>query len=398
MTNPLRVPSTGVSRAELAREVAWRRLHLADAMQRRGIEALVVASEANAVYLTGYETTVWGNKSKPFAVVFAPPQRPCVVCHVGEAASVELDAIDVDVDPYAGPEVLSIDGTVQLDYQLPAVDAVVAAVNRSEAATAGLERSWHFLPGLTPLALERLVEQLTVPALDASPAIWETRRVKTDWELAQMRTAARAAELTHEAFARSAQVGMTERELGRLLRVCAYDAGAERIGYSGIIAGVDRAPLGGPTDRRWERSQLLFADIGLQCNGGYFADFNRIYAAATPTEKQLRGYDSVVQALDRGREQVRAGTRVSELAEAIIGERSTIYARVGHGLGLEMPEPPSISPFDETPLKAGEVICIEPNCLVDGVGWLVSEEEVVITESAHDLLSAPFPRELPVIT
>jgi Xaa-Pro aminopeptidase len=106
MTNPLQVSSTGASRAELTDEVSGRRERLAEAMQRRGIEALVVASEANASYLSGYETTFWGNRSKPFAVVFMPPERPCVVCHVGEAVSVELDAIDVDIHPYAGPQQL----------------------------------------------------------------------------------------------------------------------------------------------------------------------------------------------------------------------------------------------------------------------------------------------------
>lgn len=309
----------------------------------------------------------------------------------------ELDAVDVDVHPYVGPRTLSVDGTVQLDYQLTAVDSIIAVIRQTEAAAVGLERSWHFIPGLTALAQERLIIQLGVPTLDASAAIWETRRIKSEWEVTQMKAAAGAAELTHRAFAKSARLGMTERELNRLLRRCAYDAGAERVGYSGIVAGVDRAPLGGPTDRRWERDQLLFADICLQLNGGYFADFNRIYAGASPSEEQRRGYDALVQALDRGRADLNAGTQVSQLAATIIGDQPTVYARVGHGLGLEMPEPPSISTLDTSALKSGEIVCIEPNFFVDGVGWLVSEEEVVITERGHELLSPPFPRELPVI-
>jgi Xaa-Pro aminopeptidase len=88
---------------------------------------------------------------------------------------------------------------------------------------------------------------------------------------------------------------------------------------------------------------------------------------------------------------------VTELAEALIGETPTIYARVGHGLGLEMPEPPSLSPLDATPLREGEVICIEPNTHLDGVGWLVSEEEVVVTAEGNELLSPPFPQHLEVI-
>jgi Xaa-Pro aminopeptidase len=390
-------PSLGIDRTELALEVAARRDRIAEAMKAQDLEALVVASEANAFYLTGYETTFFGNKSKPFVVVFSPPRRPIVICHVGEEPSVTLDAIDVDVRPYVGPHVLAVRDGVQIDYQLPAADAVVEALGTLDVASVGLEASWHFIPGFTPLAFDRLRDGISGRLEDASPVLWHARRRKSAWELEQMRVAAHAAETAHRAFAADARVGMTERELNRLLLRHAYDAGAEKIGYSGIVAGIDRAPLGGPTDRVWMRGQMLFVDICLQLNGGYFADFNRVYASDTPTAAQQSAYDGVVAALARARDVVRAGAAISDLATAMIGDQPTIYARVGHGLGLEMPEPPSLSPQDPTTLRSGEVLCIEPNFRAPDVGWLVSEEEVVVTDEGYELLSPPFPDELQVI-
>jgi Xaa-Pro aminopeptidase len=389
-------PSAGVDRSALATEIARRRAALAAAMREHGIEALVVASEGNALYLTGYETTFWGNKSKPFVVVYAPPARPTVICHVGEEVSVRLDAVNVDVVPYVGPDVLPVSGGVQIDYQLPAADALVAHLRRLGAGRVGMEVSWHFVPGFTPLALGRVRERLGGEVLDASPALWRARGVKSAWEVDQMRRAANIAESAHQAFAEAARVGMTERELNRLLRMLAYQAGAENIGYSGIIAGIDRAPLGGPTDRPWERGQLLFADLCPQVHG-YFADFNRVYASVQPTAEQERAYAGVVDALAAGREVATAGAPVGELADVMIGGVPSFYARVGHGLGLEMPEPPSLSPQDPTPLAAGTVLCLEPNREVQGVGWLVSEETVLMTEGAPELLSPSFPEELRVI-
>jgi Xaa-Pro aminopeptidase len=388
--------SGGVERTALRTEVARRRRVLAEAMRREDLDALVVASEANALYLTGYETTFWANKSKPFVVVFAPPAPPTVICHVGEEVSVRLDAIEVDVEPYVGPEVLDVSGGVQIDYQLPAADALAEHLRRSGAQRVGMELSWHFIPGFTPLAMERLRERCPGAVVDASAALWSARGVKSAWEVEQMRLAAAAAETAHLAFADAARVGMTERELGRLLRMFAYEAGAERVAYSGIIAGIDRAPLGGPTDRPWERGQMLFADICPQVNG-YFADFDRVYASAPPTPEQTRAYAGVVDALREGRELATAGVPVAQLADAMIGDVPSFYARVGHGLGLEMPEPPSLSPLDPTPLGPGAVICLEPNRETPGVGWLVSEETVLITGAAPELLSPPFPEELRVI-
>jgi Xaa-Pro aminopeptidase len=389
-------PSAGVDRAALAGEIEARRRGLAATMAEQGIDALVVATEANAFYLTGYETTFFGNRSKPFVVVFIPPEA-IVVCHVGEEPSVRLDAVDVDVQPYVGPDVLSVAGGVQIDYQLPAAAAVSGLLRERGIGTVGAELTWHFIPGFTPQAFDELRSGFGGAVVDASPAIWRARRVKRAWELEQMRAAADAADLAHQAFAAEARVGMSERELNRLLRRSAYDAGAEKIGYSGIVAGIDRAPLGGPTNRRWERGQLLFADICLQLNGGYFADFNRVYASAAPSAAERAAYAEVVDALERARGIVRAGATPKELADAMLGDTPSIYARVGHGLGLEMPEPPSLSPQDETPLRAGEVLCLEPNRHVPGVGWLVSEEEVVVRDDGFELLSPSFPRELEII-
>lgn len=388
--------SPPIDRPGLEQDVARRRALLAADLRERGLDALVVASEANAHYLTGYETTFFGNRSKPFVTVLFANGDVSVVCHVGESTSVELDAIDVTVAPYVGPHVLRTDG-VHVDYQLPAVAELVSVLANAGAATVGIEEQWHFIPGFTLLAFDRLRQDFAGEVRDASGTIWRARRVKSPWELDRMRIAAEICETAHQAFAADARVGMTERELGRLLRRAAYDAGAERIGYSGIIAGIDRAPLGGPTDRPWERGQMLFVDLCLQIGGGYFADFNRVYASASPTAEQRAAYGSLVTALERTRGVVAAGTPVAEVAAALLGDAPSIYARAGHGLGQEMPEPPSLSPEDPTPLRAGEVLCLEPNGEYPGVGWLVGEEEVVVTEGGHDALSVRFPDELHVI-
>jgi Xaa-Pro aminopeptidase len=390
-------PSAPIDRAALREEIRNRRRQLATTMRAHDLDAIMVASEANAFYLTGYETTFFGNRSKPLIVVLTAEGDATVVCHIGEEPSVRLDAIDADVHPYVGPQTLPVTGGVQIDYQLSAVEAAGELLAQRGIRSVGIEESWHFIPGLTPLAVARLRELVDQPLRDASPTLWLARRVKSPWEREQMRHAADVCARAHRAFVETARVGMSERELNRMLRWHAYREGAEKIGYTGIIAGVDRAPLGGPTDRVWERGQMLFVDLCLQLGGGYFADFNRMYASDAPTDEQQSAYAQVVDALDRGREITRAGVLVKEIADAMIGGQDTIYARVGHGLGLEMPEPPSLSPQDDSPLRAGEVICLEPNRRVPGIGWLVSEETVAVTDDGVDLLSPSFPRELEVM-
>ena len=389
-------PSAEIDRDSLAAEIRDRRRRLDEAMRRHDLDGVVVASEANCVYLTGYQTTFWGNKSKPFAVVLAAGEQPRVVCHLGEVPSVERDAVDVSIEPYAGPVNVAATG-VQLDYQLPAAAEVARVISSLGLRRIGFELSWHFLPGFTPGAFDQLRNDLGAAEIcDASAAIWSLRRAKSEWEIAQMRVAVAVCEQAHRAFEEAAHPGLTERELNRLLIVCAFDAGAERVGYSGIVAGIDRAPLGGPTDRRWERDQLLMADICLQVNG-YFADFNRILAGAPQRAAALRAYSELVEALEQARAVLRPGASVRTVADALTGGAAGPYARVGHGLGLEMPEPPSLSLDDDSVLIPGEVLCLEPNRHVAGVGWLVGEEEVVVTSDGFELLSPPFPATMPEV-
>ena len=81
---------------------------------------------------------------------------------------------------------------------------------------------------------------------------------------------------------------------------------------------------------------------------------------------------------------------------------ATPIGRMGHGLGLDVTEPPSIAPGDETRLEEGMVITLEPSAVLPGAGGMaqrlmVHEEDLVVTRSGWELLSRRAPSALPVI-
>jgi len=382
-------------------EVLGRRQRLTQELEARGLDCIFVASEANAVYFTGYETTKWANKSKPIIVVLTRGGPTYFVCHAGEAPSVELDAVEVEVRPYAGPEHLTFDDQVELDYQITAARELTSVLRELGSRTVGMELTWHFIPDLTQLAIDRIREGLPkVKIVDASAAIWALRRYKSDLEIAKLREAADIVDRGHKLFSERAHVGMTEREIGRLLQQCGLEAGADRVPYVGVIAGVERAPLGGPTDRRWEPGQLLGIDLCLQVNG-YWGDFCRLYGGRSASTEQRDAYDKLTDRVIAGREAITPGATVEKVAQALVGEadnNSSWASRVGHGLGLEMPEPPSLNPIDTNRLEPRFVLCLEPNLTLAGIGYIIAEEEVVLTtEGGYELLSPPWPTELQIL-
>ena len=72
--------------------------------------------------------------------------------------------------------------------------------------------------------------------------------------------------------------------------------------------------------------------------------------------------------------------------------------RYGHGLGIQLTEPPSHTSWDKTVLKSGMALTLEPSISYGDGLVMVAEENLLMTEDGHTLLSARAPRDLPVIT
>ena len=84
-------------------------------------------------------------------------------------------------------------------------------------------------------------------------------------------------------------------------------------------------------------------------------------------------------------------------ASAVIGPTPGNVGRLGHGLGIELTETPSLIAWDHTELKEGAVITLEPSMVVADGYMMVQEENIVIRDGAPQLLTRRAPRELPML-
>jgi len=82
---------------------------------------------------------------------------------------------------------------------------------------------------------------------------------------------------------------------------------------------------------------------------------------------------------------------------AVIDQGASGVGRYGHGLGMQLTEPPSLIDWDQTVLQPGMVITLEPSMTLTGGGMLVTEENIVIRDGPPQMLSRRAPAELPVI-
>ncbi|HJN25641.1 MAG TPA: M24 family metallopeptidase, partial [Rhodospirillales bacterium] len=165
-------------------------------------------------------------------------------------------------------------------------------------------------------------------------------------------------------------------------------------GYDSIIMG--------PTDRIIEEGDVLIIDTGATYDG-YFCDFDRNFAFGEPGNAAKRAYDIVFQATNAGFQAARPGATTTDLWTAMAavlqagGSMGNDVGRMGHFLGMQLTEGPSITPTDMTRLEPGMVLTLEPGMTTATGKQMVHEENIVITEHGAEYLSRRAPPGMPVI-
>jgi Xaa-Pro aminopeptidase len=378
---------------ELTRDVLRRRANLQVELARHRLDALVVASPANFEYFTGYRSPSWPNRARPLVAVLTPTGRCTTVLSQSEAERARAGGVDLETVPYLEP-ILPADGASAPDFISAAAAASLPLLEG--ARRLGLELGSHFGSTLPAAALAQLARDAGAEAVDASTVIWPLRMIKSEYEIACLRRSADALERTYDAFAAVARSGLSGRELhGRFLQAAAGSR-ADWIGYVNIVVGAHAPLVGGAGDRHWEPGELLLVDAGVLVDG-YWSDFWRIFVNDEPTDQQVAAYTRLVEVLRAERGAIRDGVAPLDVVEAVRrrlppGEGG--FGRFGHGIGLDLTEPPSLQREDDTSLDAGMALCIEPAASYEGVGNLAAEETVVVTADGCDLISPPFPSML----
>ncbi len=243
-----------------------------------------------------------------------------------------------------------------------------------------------------------------VELADGSPCIWEVRRIKSPAEVVYIRESCQLVSAAFAALPEQLATGRTELQVCRDLTIDILRRGAHTVpflaaasgrgGYSQIISR--------PTTRALEAGDILIIDVGATING-YFCDFDRNYAFGQPSGKALAAQEAVWLATEAGIAAARPGATSTDLWRAMmkvlerLGSTRNNVGRLGHGLGLQLTEPPSNMPGDETVLEPGMVMTIEPGIEYEPGKMIVHEENVVITQGGAELLTRRAPREMPVI-
>jgi Xaa-Pro dipeptidase len=242
-----------------------------------------------------------------------------------------------------------------------------------------------------------------VQIVPAESLLTRLRVIKDEVELEQMRQAVSIAQQALTRTLSDVRVGMTEREIASVLMVNLLEGGSEGAAFTPLVQiGPNSAsPHGATSDRRSEQGDVLLIDFGAQV-GGYFSDITRTFALGEADPEMLGVYDIVKAANAAGRAAAGPGVACQEVdraARRVIEEAGFgefFIHRTGHGLGLEVHEPPYIVKGNGQLLEAGMTFTVEPGIYLPGRGGIRIEDNVVITPDGGTSLTT-FERSFQVV-
>jgi Xaa-Pro aminopeptidase len=356
-------------------EFEQRRRAVVERLAVNKIEALLVSSPANLRYLTGY------SGSNGLMLITGAEER-------------------FFTDPRYGAEATSnITCKVQI-CKVPLINAAAAIAKRRKLKKIGIEPSWLHVAEYNELqgALPSGVELQPIASL-----VEDLRSVKSPEEISKIRHSVR---VNSEAFTRTlnrVRPGVRENEIAAELDFQMRILGAEKTAFDTIVAAGPRSalPHAQPTKHPLGDKELLLIDSGAMVDG-YASDMTRVAYAGTPPKRIREIYKGVAEAQLAAIDAVRAGVpvyKVDATAREVLkkhGFDKEFIHSTGHGLGLEIHEPPKIGKKQKTRLQAGMVITIEPGAYIDGLAGVRIEDTVLVTERGCQVITQTPKRLFPL--
>jgi Xaa-Pro aminopeptidase len=368
-----------------APSAALKRRHDAvrDACARASVDALIVTSRSNVLYLTNFAGSA--------AIVVLTPDSVQFITDFRYVTAVE----GLQQSPHACPDLrlTVVDGTY---------DATLAKLLTSlglprvgfEAANVTVSRHNWLAATLAPVAkapqlvaLEQTVERI--------------RMRKDDYELSMLRESARRLSEVAASVFKEVRAGRTEREVALKIDGRMTAAGFERTAFDTIVASGPNAalPHAHPGERRLGENELVVLDFG-GVYRSYCSDLTRTVVVGRASDRArevhaavLEAHDSAIQSVAPGRSRFAIDAAAREvLVRRGLGD--AFGHGTGHGLGLDIHEDPKVTRrsgdvgTDDELVDTGMVFTIEPGAYLPGWGGVRIEDDVLVTQHGVEVLTS----------
>jgi Xaa-Pro aminopeptidase len=376
-------------------EFAARTQRAQTAMAAEGLDALLLTTEPEVRYFTGFLTQFWQSPTRPWFLVVPATGKPVAVIPTIGIDCMARTWVD-DIRSWSSPQPED-DGLTLL------ADTLVDLAGKSARIGFMKGRETHLRMPLGDF--EILKAALPDASFGDATAIFRSlRMVKSEREIAKI---AHVCGIVSDAFGAAPQLfaaGQSDIEVFRSFKMECLRRGADDVCY--LVGGAGQGGYGDiispPSGRALREGDVLILDTGCVFDG-YFCDFDRNFAIGHAPEAARHAYAVAYKATEAGLAAARPGATCADLfaaMQAVLeagGALGNDVGRLGHGLGMQLTEWPSHTAWDCTVLQPGMVLTLEPGMTFAAGKVMVHEENIVVREDGPELLTRRAAPELPVI-
>ena len=358
------------------------------------LDAVLVTTEAEIRYFTGFHSQFFESPTRPWFVIVPAEGKPiAVIPTIGESGMAATWIDDIHTWPSPRPADDGISALASAISSLP-----------TRHGRLGMPLGPESILRMPAGDAKKLADAIPHEVVDCAEMLLRQRFVKSPAEIEKIRRACQITSDAFEALPSHSRIGDSEIDITRRMRIDLLERGADSTPFmvAGSGAGGYDSIIMGPTQRQLQSGDILIIDTGTVFDG-YFCDFDRNFGFSPVADDARRANTAVHQALDAGFEAARPGARMCDVWSAMsrvmeeFGSLGNSIGRMGHGLGMLLTEWPSVHPDDQNILEPGVVMTLEPGMTFAPGRQLVHEENIVITESGAEYLTRRAPPEIPVI-
>jgi len=354
-------------------------------MAKQGLAGMLLMSEPDVRYFTGFQTLFWQSPTRPWFVFVSASGKPVAIIPEIGAELMRKSWID-DIRTWSAP--------MPKDDGISLLTDLLAPLAR-DGARIGVMKGHETLLRMPLGDWERLVAGLPgLEIVDATGIVQGLRMVKSQAEIEKLSHICGIGSAACAKVPDFISEGMPLEEVFREFRLTAIGLGADDAPY--VVGAADQggyADAISPASRRpLQAGDVLMLDTGCTWDG-YFCDFDRNWAIGNASDDARRAYDVLWRATQAGIEAAKPGNTCRDLFVAMssviaeLDDSGGDIGRLGHGLGMQLTEQPSHTAFDQTELMENMVLTIEPSLSYGDGLMMVHEENIVVANGSARLLT-----------
>ena len=360
-------------------------------MHLHQIDILFITTEQFMRYFTGFSTQFWQSPTRPWYLIIPIKGLPkAVIPDIGLSAMQKTWIKEIYTWPSPKPKDEGISLILRVINEIPSKFNIIGAELGKEMSLRMPLKDFFLLKST-----------LSKKIIDASSILWELRLIKSNAEIDKIKHICKIASNSFEKLPSLINKGETERDIAKKMKIDLISQGADSIPYLPVISGEGGVSqiIYEPSNRVLKSGDILFVDTGSTFDG-YFCDFDRNYAIGKAPKIVNDVYEVLWIATQNAIEIAKPGLPLYKLWCVMINSLNRYLpnnfskGRFGHGLGLQLTEPPSITFNNNMKLESNMVLTIEPSIEFAPGKMLVHEENIVIRENGAELLTSRAPYKI----